>query len=596
MFRFVATPIRRAMLAALLVLPATGFASTASWVERSNTLAAPVIKSQGQFRPEYASFAGVEEFDSAVADFGPKMRERMQAANRERQTWLKQQLAKETDIQVRQDLEIMIDRLESDYQRGLLEQQYLLEYIDIPQLVYRGLENLLDTRNKPERQARALIRLKRYIGAEAGYQPLVQQARARIEEDLARQGLTGPYVEELKQKLANVDFYLKGIEELLRKSKLTGWEAHYATLTQQLRDYRDWSRNTLMPRTRAEVKQPPQLYADSLRQAGVDFTPEELIERASAEFQEVRDQMQVLAAQIAADRKLPAADYRKVSEFLKKDQVDASTMLQLYWKRLREIEAIIQREKLLTLPKRDAIIRLATDAEAASTPSPQMRAPRLIGNTGEYGEFLIPLNNPHAKTAAKMDDYSYDAATWTLAAHEARPGHELQFAAMVERGVSQPRLLFSRNSANTEGWALYAEALVLPYMPPEAQLISLQKRLLRITRAMLDPMINLGRLSPEAGKRILMEDVNQSEPFAQQEIDRYTFNMPGQATAYFYGYINLRSLRTQAELALGKHFNQQAFHDFVIAQGILPPRLMKKAVLEQFVPAQLAQAKTAAAS
>ncbi|MDK2125582.1 DUF885 domain-containing protein [Parachitinimonas caeni] len=580
-----------AVLAALLTLPGLALAASPAWVERSNALAAPVMNDQARFYPEAASQAGREEFDTATADFGPRLYERKQEANRQRLDWLKTQRTKETDPKVLQDLDIMIERISSDISEGELRHALLLPYRDVPATIYFGLDTLLDAQNTPARKARALTRLKRYVGNAPGYEPLTLQARARTEEMLAREGLTGPYVEELKQKLDNVDFYLKGIEKLLKQSQLKGWQADFAKLTRQLHDYRDWARTTILPKARKEAREPAALYAESLRGAGVDLTPDQLIDRATAEFQEVRDQMQMLATRIAAERKWPSSDYRDVSRALKKEQIEPNAMLQRYWQRLKDIEAIIRRENLLTLPNRDAKIRLATEAEAAAVPSPQMKAPRLIGNTGEYGEFLIPTVNPHAKSTEKMDDFSYDAATWTLAAHEARPGHELQFAAMVERGVSLPRAWFAYNSANVEGWALYSEAIVLPHMPPEAQLISLQDRLLRIARAFLDPMVNLGRLSPAEAKRLLMEDVIQSEPFAQQEIDRYTFNAPGQATGYFYGYLSLRALRTQTELALGKHFNQAAFHDFVVAQGMLPPQLLKQAVLKEFVPAQLAAAK-----
>jgi len=73
---------------------------------------------------------------------------------------------------------------------------------------------------------------------------------------------------------------------------------------------------------------------------------------------------------------------------------------------------------------------------------------------------------------------------------------------------------------------------------------------------------------------------------SQQEIDRYTFRAPGQATAYFYGYQRLLQTRQQAELALRGKFDRKAFNDFVLSQGLLPPALLEKAVMEEFVPAQ----------
>jgi uncharacterized protein (DUF885 family) len=210
-----------------------------------------------------------------------------------------------------------------------------------------------------------------------------------------------------------------------------------------------------------------------------------------------------------------------------------------------------------------------------------MNPPRLIGNRGERGEFVLPLTNPNTRGPGRMDDFTSDAAAWTLTAHEARPGHELQFAIMVERGVSIARATFASNSANTEGWALYAETIMTPHFPADGQLFALQLRLLRAARAFLDPMVNLGRMTPAAAQKFLMDEVTLSEPMAQQEADRYAFRNPGQAVAYLYGYTRMRELRMKAELALGARFDQRAFHDLVLEQGLLPPRLLERAVLDQ---------------
>jgi len=260
--------------------------------------------------------------------------------------------------------------------------------------------------------------------------------------------------------------------------------------------------------------------------------------------------------------------------------------LPLYYGRLENIETIVRREGIVTLPSRKAAIRLGTEAESAATPAPHIDPPRLIGNTGEAAEFVLPTGNPNARAGAEMDDFNYDAISWTLTAHEARPGHELQFAAMMERGVSTARVVYAFNSANIEGWALYAEALMKQYLPPEGQLGALQMRMMREARAFLDPMLNLGMMQPDAAQRFLMDEVMLSEPMAKQEVDRYTFNAPGQATAYYYGYTKLDALRTKVELLLRDRFHQQAYHDFLIGQGLLPFDLLEKAVMEDFVPAQ----------
>ena len=51
----------------------------------------------------------------------------------------------------------------------------------------------------------------------------------------------------------------------------------------------------------------------------------------------------------------------------------------------------------------------------------------------------------------------------------------------------------------------------------------------------------------------------------------------------------MQALRAQTELHLRDDFDQRAFHDFVLAQGILPPDILKDAVMNEFVPAQRAR-------
>lgn len=125
---------------------------------------------------------------------------------------------------------------------------------------------------------------------------------------------------------------------------------------------------------------------------------------------------------------------------------------------------------------------------------------------------------------------------------------------------------------------------MLPYMPEDGQLISLQFQLLRAARAFLDPELQAGKVTPQQAMRILQEDVVCSEAFATEEVDRFTFGSPGQAGSYFDGYTRLRALRADVEKALGAKFNVQRFHDFVLSQGLLPPNLLRKVVMEEFVP------------
>jgi uncharacterized protein (DUF885 family) len=96
--------------------------------------------------------------------------------------------------------------------------------------------------------------------------------------------------------------------------------------------------------------------------------------------------------------------------------------------------------------------------------------------------------------------------------------------------------------------------------------------------------LQAGVLIPAQAKEILMKDGVFSDAMATQEVERYTFRAPGQATSYFYGFTRLLELRGEVERLLGPRFDQHKFHDFILAQGLLPPDLLRKAVLDQFVP------------
>jgi uncharacterized protein (DUF885 family) len=100
-------------------------------------------------------------------------------------------------------------------------------------------------------------------------------------------------------------------------------------------------------------------------------------------------------------------------------------------------------------------------------------------------------------------------------------------------------------------------------------------------------MVNLGQLKPEDAREFLMRELVLSDAMATQEMQRYVFRAPGQATSYFYGYQRLMETRQAAQLALAARFDRLEFNDFVLAQGLLPPRLLRKAVLEEFVPTVL---------
>ena len=573
---------RAAVLIVALVAPAA-FAAQPSWIEESNKNAQILLDVMARYNAESAATFGVEGHDNEIFDLKPQFSERQEADLGAAIARLEQLRSSASDALVRRDLDILIGAARDQKHSLELNRQLALPFFDVGQAVFGGFQNLLDARVPKERQKAALTRLHRYVGAERGSEPITTLARKRYEEQAGNAQLIGPWTVEAKQYLDNQPRYLDGIQKLLQESGLKGWQKDMQALRKQFGEYSQWANQTVMPRARKSSQLPAELYADNLKRFGVQMDPREIMARALASYQQTRSEIEPLARRIAEEHKWQKTDYRSVIRELKKQRIADDQLLKLYTGRLQQIEAIIRQQNLVTLPNRKAAIRLATLAESAASPAPHIDPPRLIGNTGEPAEFVLPTSNPNAAPGTVMDDFNYDAIAWTLTAHEARPGHELQFASMLEQGVSTARVIFALNSANVEGWALYAEAVLKQYLPPEGQLGALQMRMMREARAFLDPMLNLGMIEPDAAKRFLMEEVMLSEPMAKQEVDRYTFQAPGQATAYFYGYSRLNAMRTRLELALAGKFDEHRYHDFIVAQGPLPFDLLEQSVNEEFL-------------
>jgi uncharacterized protein (DUF885 family) len=567
---------------------ATTAESDKSWITKSNEYANLLIEIEKKHSPESASADGLKQYDEliSVATHEDDVAENNE--NRDALAKLKAALAQEQNKYVKQDLEIMIHNTELGLRRHQFGEDHEVVFHNASAGVFQGLRVLLDDQVAADRRPAAVVRLRKYAGVEPGFTPLTDQLKKLTELQIAKPDMIYPSKMQVETALSRNALYVDGIASLFKQYNLQGWEEPYAKVKAQLTAYDDWVKATIVPKARTDFRQPPELYALNLEAFGIDIPPAELAQIAHKAFSEYQAEMQTIAAQIAKQRGWPNGDYREVIKRLKQDQLVGDSILPFYKDRLKVIEGIIVKQNLVSLPDRPARIRIGTPAESAQQPAPHMIPPPLLNNTGQQGEFVLPLNMPAGAGSAKaekVDDYTFDAGSWTLIAHEARPGHELQFDSMLEHGVSIARSRYAFNSTNVEGWGLYAEYITKPYMPLEGQLISLQFRLLRAIRAFSDPELQAGKVQPADVMKTLTIDGCFSVPFANQEVERYTFRMPGQANSYFYGYTRLLQLRKDTEGALGTKFDQKRFHDFILGQGLLPPDLMRKAVMEDFIPA-----------
>src|SRR5579884_3522355 len=215
-----------AILLSLCAL-ACNAAAVQPWVQRSNENALYYLKILARFVPEGAARQGLAEYDEQIIDLKPGLYERGRANASAALAELEKRRAAEKDPLVQQDLDIIVKDTKDGLHAVEVRHNKLLPYFNANEIVFSGIQGLLDDQVAAGRRTAALVRLKRYAGMEDGYTPIVTLAEDRMRERMSTPGLLGPARLEVEKDLANAPIYIAGIGQLFAKYKIAGYEEPY---------------------------------------------------------------------------------------------------------------------------------------------------------------------------------------------------------------------------------------------------------------------------------------------------------------------------------------------------------------------------------
>jgi uncharacterized protein (DUF885 family) len=156
--------------------------------------------------------------------------------------------------------------------------------------------------------------------------------------------------------------------------------------------------------------------------------------------------------------------------------------------------------------------------------------------------------------------------------HEAYPGHHTQFTLAQERTDLHPVSRYFFLSGFGEGWALYTERLADEmglYSSDLDRLGMLSNEAWRAARLVVDSGMHGKGWSREQAIDYMNSHTSNPEALNIAEVDRY-IAVPGQATSYLLGALEIRRLRELAEAELGSDFDIRRFHDQVLQDGAIP--------------------------
>lgn len=545
--------------------------SRPEWIQKSDQVAEEFTRALAALFPESGSEIGFKEFDKKALNYTADLREKNRALLL---AWLAKvaTLAQATsDRELQTDFFVLKEAI--DLRIASIDAAIAVHEVGFPggvQTVYENLQMLLFPQMPPERKAAAVDRFKGYVNGADGGKPLLESMqevfRLRWTANHAHKPLL-PYQGEVEQYLKDCRVLKEGVRELLSTSGRDDWKIDWEKFAAQADAFEKFTREEVMPLARKDPRIPKEMYALGLRQRGIETTPEELIKRGLADYRVLMKEFTSQARKVAALHKLRKFDPASVIAFLKAKPVTAPRDVEkLYRASADRLEKIILERDLVSLPREPLRIRIAGEAESKAAPVPHMIPPPLVGNQGERPEFVAPSSSG----GLPFDDFSSAHSAMILTAHEGRPGHDLQFSRMLESGISTIRGRYAANSVNIEGWALYAEDLVLPYFSPEEKLFGMQSRLWRIARMFLDPQLQLGQIKDERVRKVFTRELGVSKEMADLELRRYKYESPGQAPSYYHGYLLVKKMRAKEERRLGATFKLKDFNDRLLSFGLLP--------------------------
>jgi uncharacterized protein (DUF885 family) len=358
--------------------------------------------------------------------------------------------------------------------------------------------------------------------------------------------------------------WVKKAARLVEQDVLPAYRSLVATLEGQLEEAGDEDGIWQLPDGEA-------YYAFLLRNhTTTDLTADEIHELGIAEVARLVDEVRVVLEEMGLPTDYPNAQLKA----LMSDPVHQYRGEEAGQEILADYQAILDEAnrrmpEVFSFGSLDRIVvKRLPEYRELDSPIAYAEAPAM--DDSRPGTMWINLREP---------DNIYRWGMRTLAYHEGIPGHIYQMAqAQKISGLPTFRRSFFFN-AYIEGWALYAERLAweMGLEDSVSNLGRLQALLWRATRLVVDTGIHARHWSRREAIDYMMAVTGLPERDVTIEVERYIV-MPGQACAYYIGYLKLLALRQKAESTLGEAFSLKEFHDVVIKNGGLPLTLLETVV------------------
>ncbi|MFB3386930.1 DUF885 domain-containing protein [Flavobacterium sp. LAR06] len=415
--------------------------------------------------------------------------------------------------------------------------------------------------------------------------------------EAAKRNIKNPTIEHtdlaIAQNIGGSTVFEADLNTALEQSKLSAAEKKEMqdkakVSIKAIKDYAEWLQN-LPNKTPRSFRLGSDLYAKKFNfDIQSSYTADEIYKIAVDHKNDLHDKMFVLADKLWKKYKgnapKPADKLDLIKQVIDKISLQHTTPEKFQSeieKQIPELTAYVKDKDLLYIdPSKPLVVRkepayMAGVAGASiSAPGPYDKNANTYYNVGSMSGWTAENAESYLR---EYNDYILQI----LNIHEAIPGHYTQ---LVYSNQS-PSIIKSilGNGAMVEGWAVYAEKMILEsgYKNSDEMWLMYYKWNLRTTcNTILDNSVHTKDMSKEEAMRLLTREAFQQQAEAEGKWKRVTLSQV-QLCSYFTGYTEIYNLREELKKKEGDKFNLKQFHEKFLSFGSAPVKYIKELMLSK---------------
>lgn len=368
--------------------------------------------------------------------------------------------------------------------------------------------------------------------------------------------------------------FVKGLTQHPRVAALPSrsmLEETVVQAAQSLVDFADFLERQVAPKARGDFACGKEYFEHLLRDRHfLDVGAERLHAFGERLFERTRAELEEVCQERFGHR-----DFVRAVHEIQSRHPSADRLLAVYTERVNAARQFVMNRRLVTIPDRECLevgvtpefLRHEIPFAAYVEPAPN--------DPEQIGRYYVtpPVNDEQLKEHDEI-------GLAHTCAHEAYPGHHLQFvsANCYPAARSLPRLL-NTSATLYEGWALYCEQLMLEegfLSQPESRMLLLRDRLWRALRVMLDIELHTRGLSLSGAADRMVKALGFPRSQAEADLAWYT-RSPTVPFGYATGWALITALREYV-MTEETGATLQSFHDRLLSVGsVALPLVVRRA-------------------